>query len=217
MRARKHAGTGIGLFLLAALMGCAVQQTRHEVPLRYEENAETRPLPPGKRPAAVALSPFQDLRRNKGSLGRYEGSGISADLAPASGSAAGDVTEMVRAHLKKLGIEVQDGDWDGKLDSVPKMRPAFALTGRIRQLGFSARSSYFKALNSGRVVIEFRLGGRDSRRLEKRTITVLPGGKRFQLFGNNADNLSQIDGIIQKAVNEAVRDGLVKVIRSMMP
>ena len=91
--------------LALAVVGCG--GTGQTIPLSVYMDAVP---PPAKvtAPLRVAVVPFEDVRSDKSKVGRYQHYVESTvdTLVPASGSAAGQVTNFVLEYLKRVGFQV---------------------------------------------------------------------------------------------------------------
>ena len=91
--------------LALAVVGCG--GTGQTIPLSVNMDAVP---PPAKvtAPLRVAVVPFEDVRSDKSKVGRYQHYVESTvdTLVPASGSAAGQVTNFVLEYLKRVGFQV---------------------------------------------------------------------------------------------------------------
>jgi len=91
--------------LALAVVGCG--GTGQTIPLSV--NIDAVPLPAKvTAPLRVAVVPFEDVRSDKSKVGRYQHYVESTvdTLVPASGSAAGQVTNFVLEYLKRVGFQV---------------------------------------------------------------------------------------------------------------
>jgi len=94
----------IGIVALAVL-GCGGPGET----LRLSLNGDAAPAPEKvSAPLSVAVVPFEDLRDDKGTIGRYEHyvGRIVDTLVPGEGSAAEQITAFVEGYLKRAGFQV---------------------------------------------------------------------------------------------------------------
>lgn len=110
--------------------------------LKFSASAEMVPAPE-KAPNAlrVAVVPFEDLRADKGRVGRYQHYVETRvdQLVPAKGTASEQVTEFVAEYLKRAGFQVtrvQSGAAAGSADIV--------LTGQIESYWNEAVGRFFR-------------------------------------------------------------------------
>ncbi len=135
--------------LVLALVGCAGPG---EV-LKFSASADAVPAPEKAQHALrVAVVPFEDLRADKGTIGRYQHYVETRvdQLVPEPGSAAEQVTAFVADYLKRAGFQVTrvpSGAAAGSADVV--------LTGQIESYWNEAQGRFFRTeLTSGnRLVI----------------------------------------------------------------
>jgi len=102
----RHGAWSVMTTMLAlAVVGCG--GTGQTIPLSV--NIDAVPLPAKvTAPLRVAVVPFEDVRSDKSKVGRYQHYVESTvdTLVPASGSAAGQVTNFVLEYLKRVGFQV---------------------------------------------------------------------------------------------------------------
>jgi len=91
--------------LALAVVGCG--GTGQTIPLSVNIDAVPAPAKV-TAPLRVAVVPFEDVRSDKSKVGRYQHYVESTvdTLVPASGSAAGQVTNFVLEYLKRVGFQV---------------------------------------------------------------------------------------------------------------
>jgi len=91
--------------LALAVVGCG--GTGQTIPLSVNMDAVPAPAKV-TAPLRVAVVPFEDVRSDKSKVGRYQHYVESTvdTLVPASGSAAGQVTNFVLEYLKRVGFQV---------------------------------------------------------------------------------------------------------------
>jgi len=91
--------------LALAEVGCG--GTGQTIPLSVNIDAVPAPAKV-TAPLRVAVVPFEDVRSDKSKVGRYQHYVESTvdTLVPASGSAAGQVTNFVLEYLKRVGFQV---------------------------------------------------------------------------------------------------------------
>jgi len=124
--------------LALALAGCAGPGET----IKFSASAETVPAPEKAQNALrVAVVPFEDLRADKGRVGRYQHYVETRvdTLVPAKGTASEQVTEFVAEYLKRVGFQVtrvQSGAAAGSADVV--------LTGQIESYWNEAVGRFFR-------------------------------------------------------------------------
>ena len=105
MAVRHGVWSVVTTMLALAVVGCG--GTGQTIPLSVNMDAVP---PPAKvtAPLRVAVVPFEDVRSDKSKVGRYQHYVESTvdTLVPASGSAAGQVTNFVLEYLKRVGFQV---------------------------------------------------------------------------------------------------------------
>ncbi len=139
----------VAAVLVLALVGCAGPG---EI-LKFSASADAVPAPAKAQHALrVAVVPFEDLRADKGTIGRYQHYVETRvdQLVPEPGSAAEQVTAFVADYLKRAGFQVTrvpSGAAAGSADVV--------LTGQIESYWNEAKGRFFRTeLTSGnRLVI----------------------------------------------------------------
>ncbi len=124
--------------LVLAVVGCGGPGAT----VKFSASAETVPAPEkAQNVLRVAVAPFEDLRADKGRVGRYQHYVETRvdQLVPAKGTASEQVTAFVAEYLKRAGFQVtrvQSGAAAGAADVV--------LTGQIESYWNEAVGRFFR-------------------------------------------------------------------------
>lgn len=186
--------------LVLALAGCAGPGEVR----KFSASAEAVPAPEKAQQALrVAVVPFEDVRADKASIGRYQHYVETRvdKLVPAQGTASEQVTEFVVEYLKRAGFQVtrvQSGAAAGSADVV--------LTGQIESYWNEAVGRFFRTeLTSGN-----RLVIRASNASDSSTVrTSVEGGGTTKVVSFCLADLERLN-------NEALGESLALFLRDVV-
>ena len=206
------------VLLLAGTAGCgAGQRIRHEVPLRFDAAQFLLPRDPARGASEVLVTPFADLRRERGTLGTYRKYPDTIEFVPAGGSVSDSLTAITREFFRRTGYRPRPGEWRGDVESLADLPADFAVFGEIFQLDFSGRGTFYEASHLGVVQLQIHMGSREARRVISRTIEVKPEALDFHLFDTRFSHHERLAAVIQKAVNKALHEGLTSLVSRIVP
>ena len=186
--------------LALALAGCAGPGET----LKFSASAETGTAPEKAQNALqVAVVPFEDLRADKGRVGRYQHYVETRvdTLVPAKGTASEQVTEFVAEYLKRAGFQVtrvQSGAAAGSADVM--------LTGQIESYWNEAVGRFFRTelMSQNRLVFRASNAGDGSA-----VRTSVAGDATNTVFSFCLTDLEQLNS---EALGESVKRFLGDVV-----
>ena len=179
--------------LVLAVVGCGGPGET----IKLSASVDTVPAPEKVQNALrVAVAPFEDVRVDKASIGRYQHYVETRvdTLVPAQGAASEQVTEFVSEYLKRAGFQVtrvQSGAAAGSADVV--------LTGQIESYWNEAVGRFFRTelLSKNRLVI------RASNSSDSSTVrTSVAGDATTKVF---CFCLTDLEKLNSEALGESVR------------
>lgn len=200
---------------LLILGGCATSRVERRVLLAYEGPRPGSLLEPSvKAFKGVIVVPFVDLRRDKHTFGTYTWGNMSVNYTSGAESVSTGITRMVMEFLSRAGMQPTAGKWNGRIDTLPKIKGSHALYGEIERLDFSGKGRFYEAKKTGMVRIVIKWGNRAAGKIVTQTVEVTPDNREFHLFSAGFDHVSKMEELIRKTVSKAIRESITTVFKS---
>ncbi|MEE9240243.1 MAG: hypothetical protein V3U53_03530 [bacterium] len=216
MRCWNKIGKWAAILSLAVFTwGCATSLVLRKVSLFYEGPKPAEVIDASAQaPSEILVAPFVDLRKNKKSFGTYIWGHLSVDYTSSPGTVAEAVTHLMNGFLQQAGLKTISGQWDGELSSLSDIPTENAIYGEIERLDFSGRGRFYRADKRGIVRLIIKWGNRNTRKVVTRTVEVTPDRQDYHLLDTRYDHVSQMEGVIRKAINRAVREAMSKLFKT---
>lgn len=201
----------------ALLWGCTIHELERPVALTYVGAAPAARFRDRAQAPTILIAPAVDERVGKRHLGQYRWYNYTYQLISRGASVAGAVESIVTQYLNRSGFRIQQGAWDGRLETLGSIPTDYALHIAIGSLDFSGRGVVPKMQTQGKVRVAFRLGSKADRKVWRREVEVSPEDTQFALPIGQEKQVAEMGGLIRRTVSRAVRDGLSELLDHIAP
>lgn len=200
---------------LLILGGCATSYVERRVLLGYDGPRPSNLLGSSvKAFKGIIVVPVVDLRKKKNTFGTYTWGNMSVNYISGGETVSAGITRMVVEFLSRAGMQPIAGKWNGRIDTLPKLKGDHAIYCEIERLDFSGKGRFYDTKNIGMIRIVMKWGSRALRKVITKTVEVTPDNREFHLFSASFDHVSKMDELIRKTVSKAIRESITTIFKS---